>query len=361
MARFAANCQSTAMGIMPHRDVGKALDLALSLDIPFWPQLPNVSFYEDMYAQASQYFPGVSLDLEGERVLFDTSQFMEELEDYSRRMAEPDSLGLSQEYSTVYHRFLQHDLSGYTAIRGQLTGPVSWGFKVTDEGGKPVIYNESVRTILFDFMQRKANAQYVQLKEKNANAFVWLDEPGLGWVFSGFTGYEDTLARADYKSFVHGLDGPSALHLCANVNLPYLLSLGVEILSFDAFQIEVMPQAYGEAVAEFLRRGNIISWGIVPTDSSTMSGQSVEKLLALLEGYWQRVSQSTDLPLKVIARQALVAPARCCLKNVGLAGAADDSLGSEANSTTGSMEETLVETAFGYVKEISRRLKERYL
>ena len=49
-----ARCRTTAMGIMPHSDVDKALELALGLDVPFWPQLPNVSFYEDMYAQASE-------------------------------------------------------------------------------------------------------------------------------------------------------------------------------------------------------------------------------------------------------------------------------------------------------------------
>ncbi len=49
-----AACQTTAMGIMPHTDVKRALSLALSLDIPFCPQLPNISFYEDMYVQTSQ-------------------------------------------------------------------------------------------------------------------------------------------------------------------------------------------------------------------------------------------------------------------------------------------------------------------
>lgn len=361
MATFAANCQSTAMGIMPHRDVGKALELAFSLDIPFWPQLPNVSFYEDMYAQASEHFPGVSVDFKGERLLFDTSRFMEELEEYSRRIAEPDYLALSQEYSAVFHRFLRHDLSRYSAIRGQMTGPVSWGFKVTDEEEKPVIYNEAVRTILFDFMQRKVNAQYHQLREKNANAFVWLDEPGLGWVFSGFTGYGEVQAKADYESFVRGLEGPAALHLCANVDLTYLLSMGVEILSFDAFQIEVMPRVYAEAVADFLRRGNIICWGIVPTDSRSLSSQSIERLLGLLEGYWQKVSQSSDISLGVIARQSLIAPARCCLKNIGAVGGAEDCPVDKTRPVTGSTEEMLVETAFGYVREMSRRLKERYL
>ncbi len=61
-------CRTTAMGIMPHTDVEKALELALGLDIPFWPQLPKVSFYEDMYVQASQNFPGIVVDFENKRI-----------------------------------------------------------------------------------------------------------------------------------------------------------------------------------------------------------------------------------------------------------------------------------------------------
>ena len=59
---FQASCKTTAMGIMPHTNVEKALELVLSLDIPFWPQLPNISFYEDMYVQTSQNFPGIAVD-----------------------------------------------------------------------------------------------------------------------------------------------------------------------------------------------------------------------------------------------------------------------------------------------------------
>jgi len=32
-----ARCRTTAMGIMPHTDIERALELALGLDIPFWP------------------------------------------------------------------------------------------------------------------------------------------------------------------------------------------------------------------------------------------------------------------------------------------------------------------------------------
>ena len=65
---FQGSCKTTAMGIMPHRDITKALELSFSLDIPFCPQLPNVSYYEDMYAQASQHFPGITVDAENKRI-----------------------------------------------------------------------------------------------------------------------------------------------------------------------------------------------------------------------------------------------------------------------------------------------------
>jgi hypothetical protein len=37
---------TTAMGILPHIDLPMAQQLALSLDIPFWPQLPHLRFRE---------------------------------------------------------------------------------------------------------------------------------------------------------------------------------------------------------------------------------------------------------------------------------------------------------------------------
>ena len=80
---FTGNCQTTAMGIMPHADIDKALELSLSLDIPFWPQLPHVSYYEDMYVQASEYFPGIIVDVENQRISFDSTRFAEELDEYS--------------------------------------------------------------------------------------------------------------------------------------------------------------------------------------------------------------------------------------------------------------------------------------
>ena len=354
---FEARCSTTAMGIMPHRDIEKALQLALSLDIPFWPQLPKVSFYEDMYVQASQNFPGIVIDFDNKRLSFHTARFKQELEKYFQKVDVPETFALTREYSVVYHQFLSKELQNYKAIRGQFIGSVSFGFKVADENLKPIIYNDEVRAILFDFIQKKANFQYRELRQKNPRAFVWLDEPGLGYAFSALSGYNEQQVKEDYRDFLEGLEGPKGLHLCANVNLPYLLELGVEILSFDAYQIEFMPKEYASAVAEFIRGGGIICWGIVPTESTSLSGQTPEKLAEQLSSYWEAVSRNTGLPLRQIAEQALIAPARCCLADIGQLNAVNEV--SDEDCFPGG-EERLVEKAFTFLPQVSLILRAKY-
>jgi hypothetical protein len=58
------------MAVMPHTDPEQALEVALSMDIPFWPQLPRLSYYEDMYVQASEHFPGIVLNLDNQTFVF---------------------------------------------------------------------------------------------------------------------------------------------------------------------------------------------------------------------------------------------------------------------------------------------------
>lgn len=137
--------KTTAMGIMPHKDVKKALNLSLSLDVPFWPQLPNLSYYEDMYVQTSENFPGIEFNEKTGKISFSTKKFENEL-DHFGVMEDKKTFELSEKYSSVFHTFLSCDLRDYFAIRGQVTGPVSFGFKVLDENLKPIIYNDEVRS-----------------------------------------------------------------------------------------------------------------------------------------------------------------------------------------------------------------------
>jgi hypothetical protein len=157
------------------------------------------------------------------------------------------------------------------------------------------------------------------------------------------------------------LESIKALHLCANFNLPYLLELGTELVSFDAFQIEVMPRAYARSIAGFLNSGGILSWGIVPTDSDNLDIQTPQSLVNQLTDYWKIISDETGMPLKQIGAQALIAPARCCLKNIGQVSAQDDLKNHKSGLQINlSIEDQVVEKAFGYLRQISEKLQSQF-
>jgi hypothetical protein len=178
------NLLTTAMAVMPHTDINHALEKALSLDIPFWPQLPRVSYYEDMYVQAAEHFPGIVLDMEKQTLRFSMDKFALELEESMSHFDEPEYFDISETYSAVYHKFLAMDLSDRPAIRGQLEGPISFGFNVLDQDDRPILFDDTIRPFLLEFMAKRVNVQLARLKTLNENAFMFIDEPGLQFLFS---------------------------------------------------------------------------------------------------------------------------------------------------------------------------------
>jgi len=333
---FAGDFATTAMGIMPHDSVEEALDAALALDIPFWPQLPRVSFREDMYVQAMENFPGIVIDEENRRIHVDSERFMDEVPAYLENETSPDLFRLSPEFSLVYRRFLSLDLSSFKAIRGQMISPVSVGLKITDENGRPIGYNDDIRSVLFPFIQKKVNVQYEELVKKNGNAFVWLDDPGLQFVFSAMSGYDATKAKTELTEFFNGVEGPRGLHLCGNPDWDFLFSLPLEVVSFNAYAFGDVVATY-DSVKRFVEEGNIISWGMVPTLTEEFIGEGVESIVARLRGMC-RTLEGKGVPMGTVLRNSIVAPATCNLMNVD-------------KSRT-------VDRAFRMLRDVSRSLRE---
>jgi len=326
------------MGILPHTEIDRAIGVALSLDIPFWPQLPRVSYFEDMYVQALDHFPGVRIDPLDRRILFDLARFYEDLPTYFEKAETPEIYRLTETFSLVYHRFLERDLSGYRAIRGQMISPISLGLKIVDQGQKPIIYHDEVREVLFDFIRKKVNVQYQELKTKNPQAFVWLDDPGLGLIFNALSGYNEVQARTDLDSLLRGLEGPRGIHLCAKPDWDFLLRSRIDMLSFDSFSCGEMITHY-PSLKEYFDRGGIVSWGIVPTYTDLLREETVESLGQRLEAFWESLTKR-GVDLGRILHQSLLAPATCNLLSPD--------------------KEKTVERAFVVLKEISSSIRKRY-
>jgi hypothetical protein len=333
------NLLTTAMAVMPHTDLDRALETALSVDIPFWPQLPNYSYYEDMYVQAAEHFPGIILNVEKRTVRFSLEKFIAELEETMAHFDEPKYFDVSQTYSKVYHQFLSLDLSQRPAIRGQLEGPISFGFNILDQDERPILFDDSVRPFMLEFMAKRINVQLERLKKKNARAFMYVDEPGLQFLFSAMSGYGDVKAKNDLDFFFSMVERPRGIHLCGNPDWDFLLGLDLDILSLDLYTNAEIFASYAPSIGRFLDRGGVIVWGVVPTGFENFEKENGPALIHRLEETWE-VLAKRGIDKHLLFEKGLLSPATCCLVNPD--------------------KEKTVEKAFESVRFVSRHLREKY-
>jgi hypothetical protein len=334
------NLLTTAMAVMPHRNVDRALEYALSLDVPFWPQLPLVSYFEDMYVQASENFPGILLDMEQRTLRFSMDKFTTELEQALARFDDPEFFDISSTYSVVYQRFLQRDdLADRPAIRGQLEGPISFGMNVHDQDDRPIIFNDEIRPFMLEFMARRVNVQLARLKAINPNAFMFVDEPGLQFIFSGMSGYGDIVAKKDMEMFFSLIERPRGVHLCGNPDWDFLLGLDLDVLSLDMYSNGERFVSYVRSIRKFLDRGGILIWGIVPTNVEPFTSESIDSLDKRLAELWTALDRN-GIDKDHLLSRSMLSPATCCLVNPD--------------------GEVTVEKAFSAIQALSERLRNRY-
>lgn len=334
------NLLTTAMAVMPHVNVDRALETTLSLDIPFWPQLPNYSYYEDMYVQAAEHFPGILLDIKNKTLRFSLEKFIDEFDEAMSHFDEPEYFDISRTYSEVYHRFLSLDLSDRPAIRGQLEGPISFGFNIIDGNDRPILFDDTIRPFMLEFMAKRINVQLARLKKLNENAFMFIDEPGLQFLFSAMSGYGDIKAKGDLDLFFSQIDRPRGIHLCGNPDWDFLLGLDLDILSLDIYTNAGIFSSYAPSIQRFLDRGGIIVWGIVPTGFETFEKENIQSLIHRLEETWN-VLAKRGIDMRLLLEKSLLSPATCCLVNPD--------------------KEKTVEKAFETIKLLSGELREKYL
>jgi hypothetical protein len=308
---------TTAMGILPHRDPEKALDLAFSLDIPFWPQLPNLSFSEDTYVQTVSGMPGVDVDYEGLRILFNEDAFYAELEDYLGLDPASDRFAITPEESATYGGFLERASASCPALRGQFMGPISLCLMVKDPDNKPMIYRSDAREVAIRHVAGKVNRHLTDLRAINPRSFVWVDEPGLEFLFTGITGYTSESARADLALFLSLLEGPRGVHLCGNPDWDFLLQSEVDLISLDAYNNRDILTGYRSGIARLLQRGGVMAWGAVPTHTHLLESESPRSLADRLLVLWDKLGEE-GLERDAVSGHSLLTPATCCLVNPDL-------------------------------------------
>ncbi|MGQ9546594.1 MAG: methionine synthase [Dehalococcoidia bacterium] len=314
-------CLPTAIGSMPHVDATAAYDVIMKYlpDIPVWPQLPKRSFKENMVLQFSEGFPGAVLS--GDRIRIQPSaSFETELEQIhiDCEQGNAHKYGISSEYAAGLHTFLSKT-RGNKIVKGQLTGPITWGLSVARDDGLGVLYDDTLAEIAAKFLRLKASWQENVLSKISPNTIIFVDEPHLVSLGSVFAPIPEEKVPVLVAELLKGIRGIKGLHCCGNTNWSILLDTPIDILSFDAYNYASSLSTHLDNVKSFLERGGTIAWGIVPNEEEALARESLPSLRDRLEEAMAPFTRD-GISFRRIVAQGLITPS-CGLASLSLEGA----------------------------------------
>lgn len=270
---------AVGIGSLPHTNPEEACSLVFkyfSDEIPFWPQLPFLSFKENMYVQYSEGLPGVVIDEKDKKIHIDTSRkdFANELEIAYQHYLDDDVeyFAISPEFAAGFYAFLKHltPNTQHLYLKGHVIGPISFGLSVCDENKQAAIYNQEFRDCLVKTLSMKARWQVKKLRvtSHKSQVIIFIDEPYLVSVGSSYvalspqeiTGMINEVAAAIHKegAFV-------GVHCCGNTDWSLVLKADIDILNFDAYDYLNSLLIYRKDLESFLDKGGVLAYGVVPT------------------------------------------------------------------------------------------------
>ncbi|MBA7686427.1 hypothetical protein ES703_94874 [subsurface metagenome] len=310
MPSIEFGCLPTVIGSMPHTDPSAACSQVVHYlkDIPAWPQLPKRSFLENMYVQFSQGFPGVVV--REESIYIDRSQDLDRpLEDLYAAYLENDidKYPVSPDYAAGLHSFLAlKDLSPL-AVKGQVTGPVTWGLTIKDLSGRFVLYDDILGDAVAKFLRLKASWQEKELRKISPDTIIFVDEPYM----VAYGAISVSLSRERVISLLEevfrGISRLKGVHCCGNTDWSVLLDTSADIISFDAYNYAQSLSLYPAEIKKFLDRKGTIAWGIIPNDEESLAKESVASLKDRLEEAMAPFTRK-GIRFKQLIEQGLLTP-----------------------------------------------------
>ena len=273
-------CAAMAVGSVPYVDPAEAMGLVLERtpEIPAWPQLPRRSYLENMYVQFSEGLPGMVVDEPGLRAYVQLDAAAEEIGAFLEKLDGGDAaaFAISPRYAAalpILGRALASMETPPPFVKGQITGPVSFGLSVPFEDRRAILYDDTFRDIATKLLSAKARWQ-ADLLARWAPASVGLimvDEPSLTQAGSAFVSIPEAIAFPALEECLGAIDCLTGIHVCGGTDWGRVTDLPLDVLNFDAADHLDSLLSHGDAVAGFLAEGGILAWGAVPNDERAFS------------------------------------------------------------------------------------------
>jgi methionine synthase II (cobalamin-independent) len=308
------------VGSMPHKDPVAACRLMARFlpEFPVWPQLPNRAFTEDMTVQFGEGFPGMTL-LENHAWVKHGASFDSEMERlYAAYIAnDPDVFPISPDHAAGLFALLDLKNMRPSGVKGQVTGPLSFGVMLKDEKRQPILNDDVLTDAAAKLLRLKAAWEENQLRRISKNTMIFVDEPVMTSYGSAFF----TISREKVKSLVNevlgGITGLRGIHCCGNTDWSVLLDTSAHIVSFDTYNFAGSLALYPVEVKRLLTRGGAVAWGVVPNTAEAILKETAASLKDRLEDAMAPFTRQ-GVSFKQLKEQGLLTP------SCGLAGLSED-------------------------------------
>ena len=242
-----------AIGSLPCNSLDKAMEILEKdfYDIPFWPQLTNISKKEDMIAQFSD----------------DMSSFCS--------VSFPKFIELIKKIKPKY-------------AKGQITGPHTLSFRIKSDN-------------LADTLAQKAIWQINQIKCASPSTIpiIFIDEPSLATP----NGENSTKMIKFVSDKIKENGALSGVHCCAECDWNIAIDSGADIISFDAYRYKPCAE-----FKRFLMRGGKLAWGVIPTkDTKAIEDANLDKMIEIFENGVKNLTKM-GIDEKIIIENSLITP-----------------------------------------------------
>jgi methionine synthase II (cobalamin-independent) len=301
---------TTGIGSLPYENAMEACRLILKVfDIPFWPQLPRLSFNEFMIPQYSEGMPFVRIDSE-RRAVWIEKNGSDELDRFYENWTEKSRIAISEDYAAGLHTFLKIiKTRRFASIKGQITGPLTFTLGLKDRDGRAIYFDEELRQIALMLLQAKLRWQIDLLKQYADTVVIFVDEPILSALgTSGYVGVSNEEALRLLQEIVEAISlsgGITGIHCCGNADWPLVIRSGTDIISFDAYDYIDTVAIYCEEISHFFDRGGILAWGIVPTTESVRN-ENPESMKSRFDKSLAKLTDS--IPSSAVYNNILITP-----------------------------------------------------
>jgi methionine synthase II (cobalamin-independent) len=202
------------------------------------------------------------------------------------------------------------------AVKGQITGPFTLLAGLKNENDQLALYDPRLRDVVVKTLALKAQWQVELLARSGLPIIVFIDEPALaGFGSSAFisvSAEEIITMHYEVASHIHKAGGLAGTHVCANTDWSLFFGSSLDLINFDAYNYFDRFALYRPDLVQYLDRGGLVAWGIVPTmEADYINQESSDSLVSRWRSQVEDLV-GNDLSLETILRQAIITPSCGC-------------------------------------------------